>query len=120
MNNVELTGAAVSKGSASPSACPRCGGAVQTLDKPWLGIVAGPVIAYGGIVALFVVGGLLGAAMLAWPVSCRACGRLRLKELPAGLRARVIAKKIFVALLLVAILLAGRASLLAWQAIQTR
>jgi hypothetical protein len=92
---------------------------VQTLNKPWLGFIAVPVMFYGGIAAIFAVGIILATAILVWPVSCRACGRLRLRDLPSGVRNRIIAKKLFVVLLLVLILFAAHACLSAWQAIQT-
>ena len=93
---------------------------MQTFDKPWLGFLAVPVMAFGGIVAVFVVGIILAGLVIAWPVSCRVCGRLRLGDLRAGTRARLIAKKIFVALLLALIVLAGHAALSAWRAIKTQ
>lgn len=91
---------------------------MQTLNKPWIGFLAVPVMVFGGVVAMFAVGVVLAAAIVLWPVSCRACGRLRLADLPAGMRARLIARKVFVALLLVAILFAAQAAFSGWKAIQ--
>lgn len=104
---------------ASPrQACPRCGGRVQTLDKPWIGSVAVPVMFYGGFVAIFAVGAALGTTVLLWPVSCPNCGRLRLRDLPSKVRSSIILKKSFVALLLILILSSTYACIIAWREIQ--
>src|ERR1043165_4662022 len=118
MNSNQSTISPLTKPAISRKGCPRCGGALQTLDKPWIALVAVPVMAFGGVAALFAVGIILAAAIILWPVSCRACGRLRLADFPAGMRARLIAKKVFVALLLVAILFAAQAAFSGWKAIQ--
>jgi hypothetical protein len=93
--------------------CPRCGGAVHILNKPWIGVVAIPVMYYGGLLAIFAVGIVLALAVLLWPPSCPTCGRLSLGELPPKVRAKVIAKKCFVVLLLGLILFATHESLTA-------
>jgi len=99
--------------AASGKGCPRCGGPVRTLNKPWMGFIAIPVMYYGGLFAIFAVGIVLALAVLLWPPSCPTCGRLSLGELPPKVRTKVIAKKCFVVLLLGLILFAAHESLTA-------
>ena len=106
--NPTIAPEAVSK-PAHSQGCPHCGGGVQTLDKPWIGIVAVPVMYTGKFAAVFVVGILLAVAVLVWPVTCKKCGKLPLRDLPSKTRTRMILKKSFVAILLLVIVLAAQA-----------
>lgn len=93
--------------------CPRCGSSLKMLDKPWIGMVAVPIIVVWRLPAVFVVGAVLGFAVILCPVSCRKCGTVPFRELSSRSRALVVFKKFMLTILLAIILMSAYACLMA-------
>ena len=91
--------------------CPHCGGELRTLDGPWVPLVSIPLAFVRQVALVFAAGIILAMAIILWPVTCAKCGAVPLGKMSPKARRTMIAKKAFVAFLLVVILCAAQACL---------